>query len=280
MSVGLPTFNRPEGLERVIQYLLQQEYTNVEIIISDNCSTDLRVQAILQQYAAQDSRIRYFIQETNIQIEPNFNFVFHQAKGRYFMWIADDDIFPNDFIGQCVEYLEAHPDVFLCSGITRYTSGQTFLFEEAPLNLHHEDSVSRMFHYFRKVYKNGVFYGVYRNSIPFENPIQHHAGADWNHIARVALLGKIHTLETLKVIRSDDGGSSSRHKIAARWKLGPFASLFLETYMAYQVAHNLLNEPILQKKFSFISRCLLQLRVFVYLNYKFFMNALRKRLKT
>lgn len=279
VSVGLPTYNRPEGLERAIQYLLRQHYSNIEIVISDNASTLPQVKEILKRYASQDARIRYVIQDHNIQIEPNFNFVFHQAKGTYFMWIADDDEFPDDFIVQCVTYLESHSDVALCSGITQYTRQQTMVLEELPMNLHQESSWVRMMNYFRQVYKNGVFYGVYRNNMAFENPIQHHAGADWNHIARVALLGKIHTLESVKVIRSDDGGSSSRQKIAARWKLGSFASLFLETYMAYQVAKHLWNEPILQQKYNLLTRVVIQSIVFVYLNGKFFGNAVRKRLK-
>ncbi len=98
LTIGIPTYNRPEGLEKVIQYLIKQDYQHLEIIISDNCSPNPRVKEILEHYAALDHRIRYFIQAKNIEAEPNFNFVFHQAKGDYFMWMADDDIIPDEVL--------------------------------------------------------------------------------------------------------------------------------------------------------------------------------------
>ena len=48
VTVGIPTYNRPAGLERTLECIRQQSYTNLEIIVSDNCSTDVNVLPILK----------------------------------------------------------------------------------------------------------------------------------------------------------------------------------------------------------------------------------------
>jgi glycosyltransferase involved in cell wall biosynthesis len=83
VTVGIPTYNRPKGLERTLQCILGQTYTNLQIIISDNCSFEKEVLLVLQKYAAQDDRVRYFIQEENLSIIPNFQFLLDNASGEY-----------------------------------------------------------------------------------------------------------------------------------------------------------------------------------------------------
>lgn len=279
LSVGLPTYNRPEGLEKVIQYLIKQDYKHLEIIISDNCSPNPKVKEILEHYAKLDSRIRYFIQAKNIEIEPNFNFVYHQAKGDYFMWIADDDEFPMNYFSACIDFLEKNKDYILCSGLASYYANKQLLFSDKEINLPSQSALIRLMKYLIQVNKNGVFYGVYRNHVAFDNPIQKHIGADWNHIARIALIGKIKTLNHVQSKRSDEGGSSSRSKIAARWGISSMKKVFMETYIAYEVAYYLFNESILKKKFIYPVRVAIQLLVFLFLNAKFLYNSIRKRLK-
>ncbi len=278
VSIGVPTFNRPKQLHKTIQYLIKQDYKNIEIIISDNCSTDISVNEILEKYKNEDNRITYYIQKSNIEIEPNFNFVYHKAKGKYFMWVSDDDEFDHNYIAECVTFLEQHQEYVLCSGISKYYNQSKFLFEEKTIHLESNIPLFRLLHYFRKVYKNGIFYGVYRNNLGFQNPIQKHLGGDWNHIARTALLGKINVLDTIKVKRSDEGGSSSREKMTTRWKLNQVRKIFFETYVAYQVVKYLFNEPVILKKYPIAIRLPIQLYLFVMLNLKFLIHSIRIRL--
>ncbi|MBK6329429.1 MAG: glycosyltransferase family 2 protein [Bacteroidetes bacterium] len=278
VSVGLPTYNRPEGLERTIKYLLNQNYKNIEVIISDNCSTNSSVKEILIKYAAIDSRINYYIQNENIEIEPNFNFVYQKSKGKYFMWIADDDIFDTNYINTCINFLEENIDYVLCSGISNYYLDKKLLFREKRIILNQNCSLLRVLKYFLYVNKNGIFYGLYRNNLGFKYPIQKHIGGDWSHIARTALLGKIFVLDTININRSDDGGSSSRKKIASRWKVSTLTNIFLETYTAYEIARHIFNEPIIKRKYNLVFRLLIQFLIFIILNFKFLINSIRKRL--
>lgn len=102
VSVGVPTFNRPKGLERTLECLLAQSYRNIEVIISDNCSSDELVQQILNKYKNQDKRVSFVIQKENLGAWLNFKFVLEQATGKYFMWAADDDEWDPFFIETCV----------------------------------------------------------------------------------------------------------------------------------------------------------------------------------
>lgn len=98
VSVGVPTYNRPELLARALDCLVNQTYRNLEIIISDNASTDHLVGVVAKRYCARDGRITYFRQPQNIGVARNFAFLLEQAKGEYFMWAADDDEWTPDFV--------------------------------------------------------------------------------------------------------------------------------------------------------------------------------------
>ena len=81
LSVGLPVYNGADYLAESLDALLGQTFEDFELIISDNASTDGTAD-ICQQYAKQDSRIRYFRQPRNIGLAPNHNFTVDQAQGR------------------------------------------------------------------------------------------------------------------------------------------------------------------------------------------------------
>jgi glycosyltransferase involved in cell wall biosynthesis len=92
VSIGLPAYNRPEQLKKALESLIKQTYENIEIILSDDCSTDEKVKEICLYYSQIDKRIRYFRQKRNLGPEYNFKFVLDKAEGKYFMWAADDDM--------------------------------------------------------------------------------------------------------------------------------------------------------------------------------------------
>ena len=79
LSIGMPIFNGELFIHQAIKSILAQTFTNFELIISDNASTD-STREICEKFAKQDNRIRYFRQESNIGIHKNFNFVLKQAK--------------------------------------------------------------------------------------------------------------------------------------------------------------------------------------------------------
>lgn len=113
VSIGLAVFNGERYLAQAIDSILAQTFTDFELILSDNASTD-RTQAICRKYAAQDKRIRYYRNAENIGGANNENQTFRLSKGEFFRWAADDDVCAPELIEQCVEVLDHNPAVVLC----------------------------------------------------------------------------------------------------------------------------------------------------------------------
>jgi glycosyltransferase involved in cell wall biosynthesis len=113
VSIGLAVYNGARYLEDAIESLLRQTFTDFELIIADNASTD-RTQEICEQFAQRDKRIRYFRHPKNIGINANFNFVHEVARGEFLKWAAHDDISSPTHVERCVEPLRRDPSVIWC----------------------------------------------------------------------------------------------------------------------------------------------------------------------
>ena len=90
VSVGIPTYNRPDKLLSALTNVTKQTYGNLEIIISDNCSPDKKVTQIAKEFVEKDCRVKYFRQTENLGALLNFQFVLKKSSGKYFMWHPDD----------------------------------------------------------------------------------------------------------------------------------------------------------------------------------------------
>ena len=112
VSIGVPVYNAENFVEEALNSLVRQTWTNLEIIISDNASTD-RTEEICRRFAASDSRIRYYRNDVNIGAGKNYNRVFELSRGEYFKWAAHDDVCAPRFIEQCAVALNEQPDVVL-----------------------------------------------------------------------------------------------------------------------------------------------------------------------
>ena len=118
VSVGVPVYNGENYLRAALASLLTQTYKNLEVIISDNASTD-GTEEIGREFAAVDPRIRYYRQSTNLGAAGNYNFTLEQAEGELFMWNAHDDVRASGFVERAVEAFATHPGasaVFALSG--------------------------------------------------------------------------------------------------------------------------------------------------------------------
>ena len=113
VSVGIPVYNGGRYLENSINSIIKQDYQNLEIIISDNASTDETFK-ICTYYALKDKRIRYSREDQNKGSAYNFNKVFDLSNGDYFMWCAHDDYYDPSYIKKCVSTLEQFPDALQC----------------------------------------------------------------------------------------------------------------------------------------------------------------------
>ena len=112
VSIGLPVFNGENFVAQALRCLLDQTFTDWELIISDNCSTD-RTWSVCSEFAARDRRIRLYRSERNLGVTPNYNRVFELSRGKYFKWITHDDCFDPQFIERCLQALMNNPKTVL-----------------------------------------------------------------------------------------------------------------------------------------------------------------------
>jgi glycosyltransferase involved in cell wall biosynthesis len=119
VSVGVPVYNGEACLRNAVEALLRQTHAELEVIISDNASTD-RTEAIGRALQQGDARVRYLRQPRNLGAPANWNVVARAARGRYFKWMSASDSCNEGFLQRAVDCLERDADVVLCFARTQY----------------------------------------------------------------------------------------------------------------------------------------------------------------
>jgi glycosyltransferase involved in cell wall biosynthesis len=144
VTVGVPVYNSERFLAETLRSILAQTYTDFELVISDNASTD-RTGAICEEFARADSRIHYVRRPQNIGLPRNYNSLVGLARGRYFKWSSSNDLTQPRFLAACVPTLDARRDVVLVYPRTRLfdrASGETSDHEE-NIDVHADHPVER-----------------------------------------------------------------------------------------------------------------------------------------
>ena len=195
LSIGLPVYNGEKFLKKCLDSLLAQTFSDFELIISDNASTD-NTEAICRTYAAQDQRIRYYRNQTNIGCACNFNRVFELSNSEYFKWAAYDDLHAPDFIEKCMDVLEKDPTYILCHSHTYFIDEQGEFLQNYDIKLNTNSlKAHQRFHELLTKHLCYQMYGVIRSSalkkIP---PMGGYGNADGILLLRLGMLGKFYEL--------------------------------------------------------------------------------------
>jgi glycosyltransferase involved in cell wall biosynthesis len=111
VTVGVPTFNSGLFVRESLESLASQDYRNLQIIVSDDGSTD-DTAAICAEFAARDPRFR-LSRGPHLGERHNFNSLLALAQGEYFMWAADHDLRDARYISACVAALESDREAVL-----------------------------------------------------------------------------------------------------------------------------------------------------------------------
>jgi len=193
VSVGLPVFNGERYLEEAIWSILTQTYDDLELIIADNASTDT-TQEICVRIAAQDPRIRYYRNESNLGAARNYNITLEHANGTYFKWFAHDDVCAPDFIRVCVEALEKDADIVLAypTPIDIDENGDVIGPRDAGLHFDDPNPVQRFRDTMRKGHACLPVFGLTRTDV-LRRTGQHgnYPSADRVLLSELALWGKL-----------------------------------------------------------------------------------------
>lgn len=204
VSIGLPVFNGEKYIQDTLDSILSQTYTDFELIISDNASTD-KTSQICRENAKKDGRIIYYRSEKNQGAAWNFNNAFRLSSGFYFKWSSHDDLHDPDFLLKCVRELDNDPSIVLChpkiAVIDQYgTKTGTYNYCAELDSNNPEKRFSEI------LKKKPVFtiFGVMRRKVLEKTPLlAGYIGSDWNLLAELSLTGRIVEIPEYLFFRRD-----------------------------------------------------------------------------
>ncbi|WP_126455396.1 glycosyltransferase family 2 protein [Sulfuriflexus mobilis] len=169
VSIGMPVYNGEDYIREALDSLLEQSFSDFELIISDNASTD-STSDICQEYVKKDERIRCIRQTHNAGALFNFQFVLNEARGEYFMWAACDDKWDSSWIEKLLHMLEAtgtgaafgqvKPMNKYSQPILHVATGRLFRFQGTRLMRR-----IRYFLEYEGAGKANLFYSLFRKSV-------------------------------------------------------------------------------------------------------------------
>lgn len=194
----MPVYNGANFLKRAARSILDQDFRDLELIITDNASTD-ETEAICRALAAADPRVRYYRNPANLGASRNYNLVFKLATGQYFKWQAHDDECDPTMIGKCVKYLDTAPQ------------SVTMVYPLAELVDEHGNRLaapldrieSRDPRPYRRLIRlmwnlnmcDPVFGLIRRDALHRTQLIKPFFGADYVLLAQLAMIGEIHEID-------------------------------------------------------------------------------------
>ena len=116
VTIGIPTYARPETLARCLASVAAQDYPDLEVLVSDNASPTHDSAEITKRFSSSISRLSYTRHSQNVGPIGNFLYLLRCAKGEYFMWLADDDEISANYVSSLVEVLERDTGVASAAG--------------------------------------------------------------------------------------------------------------------------------------------------------------------
>ncbi len=115
VSVLLPTYNYARFLPEAIESVLAQDFTDFELIVSDDASTDASAE-IIRGFAARDSRIRAHFHPQNLGMVAHWNWTLGEARGEYVKFLfGDDRLVSAHALGRLAALLDAEPTATLAA---------------------------------------------------------------------------------------------------------------------------------------------------------------------
>jgi glycosyltransferase involved in cell wall biosynthesis len=195
VSIGMPVRNGERFIRQAIDSLLNQTFTDFELIICDNASTD-STENICREYAAADPRVRYYRNPRNVGPAGNHNKCFNLCRGEYFRWHAHDDLCTPDYLAKCVEALDQDSSVVIAYPQTLIVGD-----EGQPLDIYNfrprtdqSDPAGRFGELVlvnHRQHRAVEIFGLMRSSALCQTPLEGaYARGDSVLLARMALLGR------------------------------------------------------------------------------------------
>lgn len=240
VSIGIPVYNSDDTIAACLRSVLNQSYRNIEVVISDNCSTD-KTANICKDFADLDSRISLVVQGENIGPAANFDFVLSRATGSYFMWVAADDIKSEDFVALNLEFLEENPEFLASTCPNRFDGHESEIHIWEMLALI-DGQKSRIIEFLGNAERShGLFYSLFRTEILKSYPWIgiNFLAWDWLLLFYFSLSWKFNRTSTGWLVLGTKGQSAKTNALALSgvtglrnlWPLSKFTILAIKTLL-------------------------------------------------
>ena len=240
VSIGIPVYNGEKTIDSCIKSVLNQTYRNIEIIISDNCSSDSTA-AICRDFANLDSRITFVVQDENIGPVANFDFVLSRSTGTYFMWLAADDFKSQDFIEVNLEFLQKNLEYVASTCPNRFEAPAVENQDWEILSLE-DDQKFRIINFLCNANRShGLFYSLFRADVLKKYPWfgVNFLAWDWLLLFYFSLNWKFHRSSNGSLVLGANGQSTQANALEMSgvtgvkklWPLSMFTILALITVL-------------------------------------------------
>ena len=212
--VGMPAYNAEEHVGPAIESVLSQSYGDLELIISDNASTDATGD-ICRDFAKRDSRVSYVLQPQNLGATANYNLLPSLADAPYFKWHSSNDTLSSNLLEDCIAALEKDDSVVLafpqtCLVTADESAGERY---DDKLDMHCDAPVERFLQVIDNMRLNNVMNGVVRLDALTRTALLHEFYyADRNLVAELSLYGKLRLVPDAIFYRRMDEQSATSHK--------------------------------------------------------------------
>jgi glycosyltransferase involved in cell wall biosynthesis len=201
LSIGVPVYNGARFVGATLDSILAQTWTDFELIICDNGSTDSTPQ-ICAEYERRDPRVRVWRSPVNLGPSANYNKCFELARGELFKWQAADDTLDATFLEKCVAELDANLNVVSVYSRLKRIDENGVIFGEYPteLDLGHPNAARRLWRYIfvnHRRHHAAELWGVMRTSalkkwVPLKGS---YPSADRVMMSRVVMSGPLKRVE-------------------------------------------------------------------------------------
>lgn len=224
VSIAIITYNRKDLLKKTLDSVINQTYKNLEIIIADNHSED-GTEELCREYAAKDSRIKYFRHDKNIGMTANSNFTTSKVTGKYWIGVCDDDWLELDYIEKCVDFLEKNPEYSIVFSLTQLYDIENNLISTSKVNkLDYNDHNKRIKKYIR-VNIDSLYVGLFRTSImkQMENLdgffLKDRMSEDWVFMIKNLVAGKGKVLNNVFYHKLHNGITKNIEAVTELWNV-------------------------------------------------------------
>ena len=202
LVIALAVYNGENYLSQAIESILAQTFSDFKLLIGDNASND-GTEAICRDYARQDNRIVYHRHPENLGASANHNFLFQPGGAPYFKWAAHDDVLESDYLRQCIQLLDANPQLAIAHSRSLEINSENKQLKtyDCEPRLNGSRPQDRFYSILWANYFNEVF-GVMRTEmIAKTNLYGSYVGADRNFTAEMILQGDVGYVEEYLFLR-------------------------------------------------------------------------------